>query len=96
METIQIVIFYCWMQVKLLIQLNIVNYLMFYVLEKYARIRYFMYTYDISIDEWKGSYNNILSKIKHVSLSYSTYDNIVNGMLIRELGMQRDSEILIY
>ena len=24
---------------------------------------YFMCTYDIDIDEWKGSYNNILSKI---------------------------------
>ena len=31
-------------------------------------IRYFMYKDDISIDEWKGSHNNILSKIKHVSL----------------------------
>ena len=53
-------------------------------------IRYFMYKCDISIDEWKGSHNNILSKIKHVLLLLSTDENIVNGMLIRELYMQRD------
>ena len=49
-------------------------------------IRYFMYKYEIfTIDEWKGSYTNILSKLKYCYLQIR-----VSLMACYELCMQRD------
>ena len=41
--------------------------------------RYFMYTYDNNINDWNGSHNKIVSKMKHLSL-VSTDENIVRAL----------------
>ena len=56
-------------------------------------IRYFMYKYNTSYNDWYGNLSNIYVKIdKHVR-SITNYDNICIAGAIRELCEARDSGV---
>ena len=56
-------------------------------------IRYFMYKYNISYNDWYGNLSNIYVKIDTHVRSITNYDNICIAGAIRELCEARDSGV---
>ena len=56
-------------------------------------IRYFMYKYNISYNDWYGNLSNIYVKIDTHVRSITNYDNICIAGAIRELCKARDSGV---